>query len=318
VPPFPKPSFSYSYELPAQLEALRRYRDIKPGRAIPPKAQDRLLLATWNIANLGVQERRDSDHRLLAEILSWFDLAAIQESNDNPQGIRGIQSQLPDYYRLLFSDAAGNNERLTFLYDSRRVEQLEEVGELAIPPSDLRYIKLSGSEQRFEGFDRNPYLGLFQASSFTFQLANVHLYWGSDSAIAMNRRRLETFAVARWADLRRRSPYASTPNILTLGDFNLPKSEPGDPIYDELTSRGLQLPRHSTQIGSSIAEDAHYDQIAFFPGPTQDQFTGNSGVFDYDGALFRTLYRNRGQKDFLAYCRYYVSDHRPLWAEFRL
>jgi endonuclease/exonuclease/phosphatase family metal-dependent hydrolase len=318
VPPFPKPSFSYSYELPAQLEALRRYRDIKPGRAIPPKAQDRLLLATWNIANLGVQERRGSDHRLLAEILSWFDLAAIQESNDNPQGIRGIQSQLPDYYRLLFSDAAGNNERLTFLYDSRRVEQLEEVGELAIPPSDLRYIKLSGSEQRFEGFDRNPYLGLFQAGSFTFQLANVHLYWGSDSAIAMNRRRLETFAVARWADLRRRSPYASTPNILTLGDFNLPKSEPGDPIYDELTSRGLQLPRHSTQIGSSIAEVAHYDQIAFFPGPTQDQFTGNSGVFDYDGALFRTLYRNRGQKDFLAYCRYYVSDHRPLWAEFRL
>jgi hypothetical protein len=73
------------------------------------------------------------------------------------------------------------------------------------------------------------------------------------------------------------------------------------------------LPPHSTQIGSSIAEDAHYDQIAFFPGPTQDQFTGNSGVFDYDGGLFRALYRNRGLKDFLAYCRYYVSDHRPLW-----
>jgi endonuclease/exonuclease/phosphatase family metal-dependent hydrolase len=318
MPPFPKPIFSYEYELPAQLEALRRYRDTKPGRTIPAKADDRLLLATWNIANLGVQERRDSDHRLLAEILSWFDLAAIQESNDNRQGIRGIQSQLPDYYRLLFSDAAGNNERLTFLYDSRKVGQLEEVGELAIPPSDLRYIKIPGSEQRFEGFDRNPYLGLFQAGSFIFQLANVHLYWGSDSAIAMNRRRLETFAVARWADLRRRSPYASTPNILALGDFNLPKTEPGDPIYDELTSRGLQLPPHSTQIGSSIAGDAHYDQIAFFPGPTQDQFTGNSGVFDYDGAIFRTLYKNRGQKDFLAYCRYYVSDHRPLWAEFRL
>lgn len=161
-------------------------------------------------------------------------------------------------------------------------------------------------------------MGLFQAGSFTFQLANVHLYWGSDSAIAMNRRRLETFAVARWADLRRNSPYVSTPNVLALGDFNLPKTEPGDPIYDELTSRGLQLPPHSTQIGSSIAEDAHYDQIAFFPGPTQDQFTGNSAVFDYDGALFRTLYWNRGQADFLAYCRYYISDHRPLWAEFRL
>jgi hypothetical protein len=57
-----------------------------------------------------------------------------------------------------------------------------------------------------------------------------------------DRRRLETFAVARWADLRRKSPYVSTPNILALGDFNLPKTEPGDPICDELTSRRLQLP----------------------------------------------------------------------------
>src|SRR5204862_3677 len=111
--------------------------------------------------------------------------------------------------------------------------------------------------------------------------------------VSMNRRRLETLAVARWADLRRKSPYASTPNILPLGDFNLPKTEPGDPIYDQLTGRGLHLPEHSTQVGSSIAEDAHYDQIAFFPGPTEDHFTGQSGVFDYDGAVFRTLYEKR-------------------------
>jgi endonuclease/exonuclease/phosphatase family metal-dependent hydrolase len=318
VPPFPKPSFSYEYHVDAQLQALRDYRDTAPGRAIPAKADDRLLLATWNVANLGVQQRRDQDYRLIAEVLSWFDCAAIQESNDNLAGARGIQAELPDYYRLLFSDASGNNERLTFLCDSRKVGQLEEVGELAIPPSDLANVKLPDSTQAFEGFDRNPYLGLFKAGSFTFQLANVHLYFGTSSAESMNRRKLETFAVARWADQRRKSPNASTPNILPLGDFNLPKAEPDDPIFDELTSRGLQLPPHSTQIGSSIAQDAHYDQVAFFPGPTQDQFTGNSGVFDYDGALFQGLFEERGHSDFLAYCRYYISDHRPLWVEFRI
>ena len=42
------------------------------------------------------------------------------------------------------------------------------------------------------------------------------------------------------------------------------------------------------------------------------------GVFDFDGALFKTLWDSRGRRDFLAYLRYYVSDHRPLWAEFAI
>jgi endonuclease/exonuclease/phosphatase family metal-dependent hydrolase len=201
---------------------------------------------------------------------------------------------------------------------SRKVRQLEEVGELAIPPSDLRYIKLPGITQLFDGFDRNPYLGLFQAGSFSLQLASVHLYFGSDAKISMNRRALETFAVARWADQRRKSAFSATCDIIALGDFNLPKASPGDPIFDELTRRGLQLPAHSTQIGSSIAEDNHYDQIGFFPGETGEQFTGRSGVFDFDGALFRTLWEARSRQDFLAYVRYHLSDHRPLWAEFAI
>ncbi len=207
---------------------------------------------------------------------------------------------------------------MTFIYDSTKVRVLEEVGELAIPPSALNYVKLPESDQRFEGFDRNPYLGLFQAGSLVIQLANVHLYYGSSDAVSMNRRKLETLAVAEWADKRRKSRFASTPNILPLGDFNLPQSEPGDPIYDELTSRGLHVPPHATQIGSSIADpDMHYDQIAFFPGQTQDHFV-SSGVYDYDGALFQTLFAERGRDDFLAYCRYYISDHRPLWAAFTI
>jgi endonuclease/exonuclease/phosphatase family metal-dependent hydrolase len=317
VPPFPKPTFTYDYRLDAQLEALRRYRDTEPGRSIPAKSSDRLLLATWNVANLGVQERRPADYRLIAEVLSWFDLVAVQEVNDDLSGLRGLRDQLPSHYKVVFSDASGNDERLAYFYDSRKVSMGEEVGELALAPSDLRYIHLPGSEQQFAGFDRNPYLALFSAGSLLCQLANVHLYFGSESAISMNRRSLETLVLARWADQRRDNPNALTPDIIPLGDFNLPKREPGDPIFDQLTGRGLALPEHSTQVGSSIASDSHYDQIAFFPGATEEQFTGRSGVFDFDGALFKTLW-GRSEKDFLAYCRYYVSDHRPLWAEFAI
>jgi endonuclease/exonuclease/phosphatase family metal-dependent hydrolase len=317
MPPFEKPDFTYDYQVSSQIDALWAYRQNKPGRAIPSKAMNRLLVATWNVANLGLQERRDKDYRLIAQLVSWFDLMAMQEVNDNLSGLRAIQQHLPPWFRALFSDYAGNKERLVFLYDSSKVTLLEKVGEVAIPPSDKRYIKLPGTQQKFRGFDRNPYLAAFRSGSFTFVLANVHLYFGSDSKISMNRRSLEAYAVARWADLRRKSKNAYTRDIIVLGDFNLPKVEPGDPIYEALTKRGLHLPQHSTETGSSIATDSHYDQIAFFPGQTQDEFTGKAGVFDFDGALFATLWETRGQKDFLAYMRYYISDHRILWAEFQ-
>jgi len=318
MPPFDKPDFTHDYDPPSEIDALWAYRQNKPGRAIPDKAVDRLLVATWNVANLGMQERRDKDYRLIAELVSWFDLVAMQEINDNLSGLRAIQPHLPSSFRVLFSDYAGNDERLGFLYDASKVTLLEKVGEVAIPPSDHRYIKLPITQQKFDGFDRNPYLAAFQCGLFTFVLVNVHLYFGSDSTISKNRRSLEAYAVGRWADLRRKSKNAYTRDIIVLGDFNLPKVEPGDPIYQALTKRGLHLPEHSTEIGSSIATDSHYDQIAFFPGETQSEFTGKSGVFDFDGALFATLWETRSREDFIAYMRYYISDHRILWAEFRV
>ena len=82
MPPFPRPTFAYDYAVATELRALRRYQLTAPDRAIPPKQNDRLLLATWNIANLGVQARRDKDYRLIAEIIGWFDLIAVQEVAD--------------------------------------------------------------------------------------------------------------------------------------------------------------------------------------------------------------------------------------------
>src|SRR3954451_19847875 len=64
MPPFPKPRFDYEYDLDREIAAVRAYRRQKPGRQIPAKGKDRLLLATWNIANLGVQDRLPTPLRL--------------------------------------------------------------------------------------------------------------------------------------------------------------------------------------------------------------------------------------------------------------
>ena len=60
------------------------------------------------------------DHRLIAEMLGWFDLVAVQEVADDLAGLYAVRELLPDSYRLLISDTAGNDERAAFVYDAAR------------------------------------------------------------------------------------------------------------------------------------------------------------------------------------------------------
>jgi endonuclease/exonuclease/phosphatase family metal-dependent hydrolase len=312
MPPFPKPSFPLAIDVEYEVQRLRAHKRV---RGVPARRSNQLLLATWNIANLGLQQREPEHHRIIAEILGWFDIIAIQEVTSNFSDLVLLSRLMGPSYRVLFSDCAGNNERMAFIYHIRKASLLEKIGEIEVPPSAHRHIKLPGVSSEYRGFDRNPYVATFRVGGTSLAIANVHLYFGSTSRTHVERRALETFAVARWADLTRRSRDSFTQEIIALGDFNMPMAQPGDPIYDALTRRGLQVPSHTSLIGSSIASDNRYDQIAFFPGHTSDCFTGKLGVFDFDAVLFSELWETR-RGDFNAYLRYFVSDHRPMWMQF--
>jgi hypothetical protein len=80
MPALPKPTFAYDYSVEAEVRALRAH---KRRRRVPRRGAGRLLVATWNMANLGLQQRRDPDRRILAEVIGWFDLVAVQEVRDN-------------------------------------------------------------------------------------------------------------------------------------------------------------------------------------------------------------------------------------------
>ena len=140
----------------------------------------------------------------------------------------------------------------------------------------------------------------------------------------MQRRRLEAFAVGDWCQRRHKDPHTYTQLITTLGDFKVPKREQADPLFATLTGLGLLLPGHSSKIASSISTDAEYDQIAFLPGPMGDRTSHRacstltmpcSPPSGTSGGRCRA--RSRGAASSLAYLRYYMSDHRPIWAQFR-
>ena len=88
MPAFPKPNFVYDFDLNTELQNLI---DHKSTRQVPEKSVDKLLIATWNIANLGLQDRWNEHYKLIAKIISWFDVIAIQETNDNLIGLNNIE-----------------------------------------------------------------------------------------------------------------------------------------------------------------------------------------------------------------------------------
>jgi endonuclease/exonuclease/phosphatase family metal-dependent hydrolase len=311
MPVFPKPRFPFAVDLAAEISRLRAW---KAHRKIPAKRRTRLLVGTWNVANLGAQQREDVHLQLIAEILGWFDVVAIQELRDNYLDLLKIVSFMGPRWRMLFSDASGNNERMAFVYDTRKLSLLEEVGEISFPVTQLKAIRLPGVPEPFAGFDRTPYITAFKTATSSFGFVNVHLYFGSDAARDIRRRSLETFAVAKWAAARRKSKYALAKHVFAMGDFNMPKNAAGDPVFDALTRLGLELPTHSSEVGSNLSSDKHYDQIAYFPVESREIIDSPSGIFDLDGALFPSLWANGANRsNFYAYMRYYMSDHRLMW-----
>lgn len=317
MPVFPKPKVPFAYDVTAEVAALRVH---KTKRGVPDKQPDALLVGTWNIANFGAQERRAQDHKLIAEILGWFDVVAVQECRDNYSQLEAVVREMGVDYKYVMSDAAGNSERMVFVYDAKKLKLLEEVGEIAFAPSQLKSVKVKGAKGAFDNFDRNPYIASFQlGTALSVSLVNVHLFYGSEKKADIERRALETAAVARWASTRRKSKYAGARELIALGDFNMPMPDAAgvNVVFDALTNDGLVTPPHSSEIGSAIASDNHYDQVAFFPESSKHCLL-QVGVFDYDAAVFKKLWESATRSVFLGYLRYYMSDHRPMWLQIRL
>ena len=299
----PSVTLDYDYDVDHEVTALARAR--KEAK-IPKRQSGRLLVARWNIARLGANKRRDEDYKLLATMIGWFELVALQEVRDNLAGLRAVQANLPKHFRALFSDTAGNNDRMAFLYDSRKVSPLEEIGEIGFSPRELAAVQAAEVGNAFVSFDRTPHLAAFEAEQARFLLANVHLYYGT--ATELTRRAAEAFAVASWAERRQGEKHTYSKNVLALGDFNLPKADPNDAIYRALVAKGLRVPKDvATRIGTNLGGRKQYDQVVFLP--EAEALLRESGVVRFDEVLFQDLAPAK-QRPVL---RYRISDHRILW-----
>lgn len=313
-----EPSFQYQFDIQTELQNIENHRNLED-RKIPSRSTDNIIIATWNLTNFGIQKRESSHIELMANVIQPFDIVAFQEVADDVDHFNLLHSTLGAEWDFIYSDIAGNQERLGYIFRTNRVEPTGLAAELAMRGYERAKIIIEGidpEESPFAGFNRNPYMASFKAGIFEFSLVNVHLYWSN-----MAWRQLETKALAKWAKSRKDKSGPPHNDIILIGDFNMPHARPGDDIYDQLKQYGLTLPKHTTDlVGTNLAGDKHYDEVAFFPSRTSEDFTGRIGVFDFDNALFPDLWQQPVDNDpenFFKYIRYYIADHRPLWVEFK-
>ena len=222
-------------------------------KEIPSKtATETLLLATWNIREFGDNRRLESLF-YIAEIVSRFDLIAIQEVAANLKGLERLMSLLGQNWDYIVTDStdgtAGGGERTAYIYDTNKIFFRKMAGEIVLPAN-----KLIQDEHQFA---RTPFCVAFQAGWFRFNLVTVHIYYGKSSGVDP-RRIAEIESIAKFLSKRSKKEES---NYVLLGDFNIPKC--GDAMMQALENNGFAIPDCIKEHPSDLGATKHYDQIAF-------------------------------------------------------
>jgi endonuclease/exonuclease/phosphatase family metal-dependent hydrolase len=314
-PPGPEPA-----ALTTDLGRIRASLDA----TIPAKSASNLVIGTWNVRAFGgltgkwQSGAKDSPRRdwhalaCIAAIVERFDVAAIQEARRDTTALLALLGRLGPRYRVIASDVTeggpGNDERLTYVYDTERVQPSGLVGEIVLP-ADVN----GGTRQ----FARTPYAAGFVRGGTEFILTTVHVLWGD----APEDRIPELTAFATWMRQWAERPKDWNSNLLVLGDFNVDRLD--NPLFRAFVSTGLWPPAELNDARRTIFDDDknrhHYDQIAWFGDPTKPDnpsllrgltYNRRGGSFDFVPHVLKDLTKTQ--------LSWRISDHYPLWLEFKI
>nr|MBI1229645.1 endonuclease [Cytophagales bacterium] len=303
-----------------ELEALNQVLD----RVLPFKKLDHnVLIGTWNIRSFGgltekwAASETDTPKRdlhsvvLIAEILARFDIVAVQEIKGNLKAFRHMLKVLGDHWSFILTDVCGgdegNDERLAFLFDTRKVKLSGLACELVVPNEKIASVSEGAFSRQFA---RTPYGVGFKVEDKTFVLVTLHVLYGNK----VNDRLDELEGIAIWLKKWAADMHAFDQSLIVLGDFNIERK--GDPRYEAFTSTGLRVPTDLETLRRTVFDrnSTYYTQIAWFESkdniPELSFKYLRGGVFNFGPHVLK----NRGLSPFQLSWR--ISDHLPLWAEF--
>lgn len=291
--PYYKPLKNFSQSNRKRTVAgLQRLRRQMTAVDFPVKtASETLILGTWNLRNFD-DDRFNYGPRLpesfyyIAEIMSRFDILAVQEVCQDLGPLEHLMSVLGYQYDYIFTDVThsslgGNKERLGFIYDKDKVRFKGIAGEIVLPEKML----ISEAADKKRQFSRTPFGVEFQSGWFKFQFSTVHIYYGSNNRNSpqYKRRVDEIKTIARYLSREARD---SDSNKILVGDFNI--TQRGSDGFNALEKNGFTTVNN--RVGSNRDQTKFYDQISFRPRKDElvlVQPQRDDRVFQYFDSVYR-------------------------------
>ncbi|MFL6595814.1 MAG: endonuclease/exonuclease/phosphatase family protein [Chthoniobacterales bacterium] len=314
-------------DVEAMLAALRAGLD-DPHAGVPPKRPGNLLIGTWNVRAFGgitqkwtsgqddSPKRNLADVCAIAEVVSRFDVTAIQETRENLLGLRTMMSRLGEDWSFIVTDVGdggpANGERLAFVHQRSRVKSSGLAGELVFPQEWFGDVDRGKLERQFA---RTPYAVSFAAGDEAFTLVTLHVLFGDSP----EDRTPELAAIAHWLGERAHKGGDFNHNMLALGDFNIDRQDDPNWIAFTENGKGLTPPPELNFLSRTIFDDekkesTFFDQIAWFTREGREQLTlrynGSAGRFKWTDYWLRDMPKTPKS--------WRLSDHYPLWCEFEL
>ena len=277
--------------------ALMALMDEPPFRIPRREVDENVILGTWNIRQFN-EKKSERALQYIADIIERFDICALQEVKTDLTGLSELQALLPGHYQILVTDPTGNSERFAFIYDNRTVEFTGLACEFGF--------EMSTKEKHFR-VARMPYCASFRAGRFDFVIATVHIFFGSGVKKKLREKEIDLIA----DHVKKRSKIEGNKvfdrDFFVMGDFNIVRT--GDDFFEALVDQGFQMPPEMDQLHTNFKRDKTFDKIAWVPRPGFD-FSGNCNVVPFGDVVFQEKNATKGLKE--------ISDHLPLWAEFRV
>lgn len=304
-----------------------------------------LLIATWNLREfdsnrLGHGPRLRESFYYIAEIISTFDLVALQEVSRNLDALEALLTILGPEWDYITTDAvsdgSGSEDRIAFIFRQSKLIFRKIAGEIVLPGGQ-RIVPAADSGEAAAAaelsFKRGPYLAAFQAAGgFNFNLCAIHLRYDGMKATALERQLARLELIGRVLKDRQDT---DREDYILLGDFGI--GAPSDLFARVLERNGFYIPEALTRRRASLDTQHYYDQIAFRAVEDRLELAG-SGAFQPFSVVFRdneddfAAYRdlmppekaddlwNGGPQGYYAkqWRTWQISDHQLLWAALKV
>ena len=241
--------------------------------------QPNITIASFNIRKFSDNSRSDEELAQIAEVLSNYDLIAVQEVLGDPVILNRTMELLPGY-NFIVSEEVGNiqKERYAFIFNEK----------IKVTSEGKTYY------DKYDKFIREPYYASFKSGEFDFKIMTVHILYGKSASD-------RTGEMKQIASVYEYYQEKDSENDLILtGDFN---TQPTQDNFDFIWA--IPDVRVAIQEGkSTLGKTGNlYDNIIFMNSHT-DEYTRSSGIHYFDAGMDMDEAKEA------------ISDHRPVWAVF--